>query len=66
MEEELVTLLLGQVGLNSTLINKNSEALKIGDMMKRSGGGGRQAFRRRRAPTGSSNFSIGHADWKSD
>jgi hypothetical protein len=66
LEEELVALFLRQIGLNSTQINKNSEALKIGNMMKGSGGGGRQAFCRRRAPAGSSNFSIGHADWESD
>jgi hypothetical protein len=62
LQEELVALLLRQIGLNSAQSDKNSEALKIGDMMKRSGGGGGQAVRRRRAPAGRSNFSIGHAD----
>jgi hypothetical protein len=66
LEEELVALLLRQIGLNSSQINKNGEALKIGDMMERGGGGGRQAVRRSRAPAGRSNFSIGHADWNSD
>jgi hypothetical protein len=44
LKEKLITLLLGEIGLNSTQINKNSKALKIGDMMERSGGGGRQAI----------------------
>jgi hypothetical protein len=66
LKEKLVTLLLGEIGPNSTQINKNGKALKIGDMVERGGGGGRQAVRRRRAPAGSSNFSIRHADWESD
>jgi hypothetical protein len=66
LKEKLVTLLLEEIGLNSAQINKNSEALEIGDMMERIGGGGRQAIRRRRAPAGSSNFSIRHAGWESD
>ncbi len=40
LQEELVTLLLGQVGLNSTQVDKDSKALKIGDMVERGGGGG--------------------------
>jgi hypothetical protein len=66
LKEKLITLLIGEVGLDSTQVDKHSKALKIGDMMERGGGGGRQAIRRRRAPAGSSNFSIRHADWESD
>jgi hypothetical protein len=62
LQEELVALLLGQVGLDCTEIDENGKSLKIGDMVERGGGGGRRAVRRRRAPAGSSNFSIRHAD----
>jgi hypothetical protein len=61
LQEELVTLLLRQIGLDSTQVNEDGKTLKVGDMMERCGGGGGQAVCRRRAPAGRSNFSIGHA-----
>ncbi len=62
LEKKLVPLFLGEIGLNRPQVDEDGEALEIGDMMQRGGGGGRRAVRQSRAPTGCSNFSIRHAD----
>ncbi len=63
---KLVPILLGETRPDSAEVDEDGEALKVGDVVKRCGGGGGQAVRLGRATTGSSDISIGHAVWQSD
>jgi hypothetical protein len=66
LQEKLIPVLLGEARPDSTKVDEDGEALKVGDVVERRGGGGGQAVRLRRATTGSSDISIRHAVWQSD
>jgi hypothetical protein len=66
LQKKLIPVLLGEARPDSTEVDEDGEALKVGDVVERRGGGGGQAVRLGRATTGSSDISIGHAVWQSD
>jgi hypothetical protein len=65
LQEELVPVLLGEARPDSAEVDEDGESLEVGDVVKRSGGGGGQAVRLGCATTRSSDISIGHAVWQS-
>jgi hypothetical protein len=66
LQKKLVPILLGEARPDRTEVDEDGEALEVGDVVKRRGGGGGQAVCLGRATTGSSDISIGHAVWQSD
>jgi hypothetical protein len=61
LEEELVSLLLREVGPDRTEIDENGESLQVGNVGKRGGGGGGQVICLGGACTGNSDIIVTHA-----